>query len=259
MEIIISDNEEEMSQYTADEVFHYINKNPQLLLCPATGATPIRTYQLLVEKMQENPQAFDQLRIIQLDEYYALPQEAPETFKNYLQHRLINPLNISSDRFISFRSNPQDPQEEIARIVEKLEELGQIDLCILGIGLNGHIAFNEPAKTLTEHCHIAELAETTKKQVRAEHEINHGITLGISDIMNSKKIILIVSGEEKKEAFQNFMLGIETAHFPASVLWKHPNLTIVCDRTVMPETPIHQTTLPSEEVAEKIKKVSKLI
>jgi len=238
LEIIIADDYEQMSQFGADRIFNDLKNKQDLLICTATGSTPTRAYDLLSEKFDSSPEIFDKLRIIKLDEWGGIPDDDPATCETYLQKHLVTPLNIGSNRFISFESNPNNPEQEIKRVAKKLEQEGDIDLCILGMGVNGHLGFNEPAASLKPNAHIAELADTTKKHTmaqEAQHEIKYGLTLGMNDIMHSKKIILLVNGAHKQEPFEQFLSGKITSQFPASMLCMHPNVTVLCDGEVVPD------------------------
>jgi len=149
-------------------------------------------------------------------------------------------MNIPAKRFISWDSNPQDPSTEVERITKLLEKEGDIDVCILGMGINGHLGFNEPSDSFKLKPHIAELTDTTKKHTMAQeakHEIKYGLTLGMGEIMRSKKIILLVNGAHKIDPFKRFLSQKITSEFPASILWLHPNVTVICDKEAMPEIP----------------------
>ena len=106
------------------------------------------------------------------------------------------------------------------------------------MGVNGHLGFNEPAEHLSASPHIAKLTDTTKKHtmaLEAEHEIKYGLTLGMNDIMRSKKILLVVNGSHKEEPFKKFLSRKISTQFPVTMLWMHPNITVVCDKEVVPD------------------------
>lgn len=232
LEFIVAPDFEVMSKIAAEAMYRDILAKPNMLFCAATGATPTVAYDLLAEKYSDNPRAFADLRVLKLDEWGGIPMDDAATCEVFLNEHLNNPLHINKERFISWQSDPADPQAEVERIQGELKKRGQIDLCILGMGVNGHLGFNEPAKALHPFAHVAALTETTKKHTmaqRATHKIGYGLTLGLADIMNSKKIILLVNGEAKKEPMKRFLSGDITAEFPASMLWMHPNVTVICD------------------------------
>lgn len=239
MEIIIAEDYEQMSQLGADQMYELIKDKPDSLICIATGSTPTRAYDLLAAKLKDEPAATGKLRIIKLDEWGGIPSDDPATCETYIKKHLVDPLQVTSDRFVSFESDPKNPEQEIQRIADVLEKEGRIDLCILGMGINGHLGFNEPAEFLNPDAHIATLTDTTKKHTmaqEAEHEIKYGLTLGMKDIMHSKMIILMVNGTAKQEPFKKFLSGEIKSQFPASLLCLHPNMIVLCDREVVPDS-----------------------
>ena len=162
----------------------------------------------------------------------------PATCEVYLQKHLLSPLKVDPSRIISFNSDPKDPEREIERVGKEFAEAGDIDLCILGMGLNGHLGFNEPSDHLIAGIHLAELADTSKRHdmiKRLNRNIRYGFTLGMNDIMRSKKIVLMVNGSHKKEAFRRFFLEGITTQFPATMLWMHPDVTVICDQEALPD------------------------
>lgn len=240
LELIIAEDYEKMSQIASEQILSEIKNNPELLLSIATGSTPTRAYDLLAQKYKSEPQTFDKVRMIGLDEWGGVPNDDPCTCLVYIKEHLTNPMNIPDERFTSWDSDPKDPESEVERITKLTEKEGDIDVCILGMGVNGHLGFNEPADSLKLKPHIAELTDTTKKHTmaqEAEHEIKYGLTLGMGEIMRSKKIILLVNGSHKVEPFKQFLSQKITSKFPASILWLHPNVTVICDKEALPETP----------------------
>jgi galactosamine-6-phosphate isomerase len=227
MNIVNCRDYEEMSENAASLVIQEIERNKNLLLCAATGNSPTGLYMKLVERSEKDKALFDQLRVIKLDEWGGIPENHPSSCEYYLQAKLLEPLRITPDRYIAFQSNPAEPTAECARIQAELDTQGPIDLCILGIGANGHIGFNEPASFLQPHCHVAQLSghSLTHTMVQSlEAKPTYGLTLGIQDIMRSRKIILLISGKNKEQVIQEFLSGKITTQLPASLLWLHPDV-----------------------------------
>ncbi|MEI7497857.1 MAG: 6-phosphogluconolactonase [Candidatus Falkowbacteria bacterium] len=241
LELIVASDYEKMSQLATKKIFKEIKLNPKLLISLATGSTPTRAYDLLAEKSKKEPKIFNKVRMIGLDEWGGVPNNDPCTCLEYIMEHLTGPMNIPTKRFTSWDSDPQDPAKEVERVTKALEKEGDIDVCILGMGVNGHLGFNEPTDSLKLKPHIAELTDTTKKHTmaqEAEHEIKYGLTLGMGEIMRSKKVILLVNGAHKVEPFKIFLSQKISAQFPASILWLHPNVTVFCDEDAVPEMPI---------------------
>jgi galactosamine-6-phosphate isomerase len=231
MEFRLFESAEQLSEFAASIIEYSIKTTDGLLLCTATGNSTTLTYQALVENKSHFEA--DTLRILKLDEWGGVPMNDPQTCETYLQENLVKPLRIEEDNYISFQSDSEVPADECARIHEYLEEQGPIDLCIVGIGLNGHVALNEPAEFLQPHCHVQELSEKSLSHPMAAGmtmKPTYGLTLGMVDILNSKQLILLISGVNKAEITREFMTKKITTSLPASLLWLHPNALCLCDR-----------------------------
>jgi galactosamine-6-phosphate isomerase len=154
------------------------------------------------------------------------------TCETYLQKHLIAPLQISNDRYFSFQSNPTDPEQECERVQSLLEQHGTIDLCVLGLGVNGHLAFNEPGEFLQPHCHVAKLTEASLGHSMAQDMDGvklYGLTLGMSDILASKEILLLITGSSKVEITRRLLEGKISTYLPGSFLWLHQRVgVLVC-------------------------------
>ncbi|MDR1161857.1 MAG: galactosamine-6-phosphate isomerase [Tannerellaceae bacterium] len=225
---------EALSEQAQQLVSDYLLQNPSMLLCTATGASPVGTYEWMVRAAQEDPPAFSRLRIIKLDEWGGLPMTHPGSCESFLQQHLVGPLGLTEDRYISFQSNPSDPVAECERIQQALSEQGPIDICIVGIGMNGHIALNEPAPELWPHCHPAGLADTSLRHpmiAGSSEQPTYGLTLGMADILQAKKIILLACGAGKETVIKDFLKGEISTALPASFLWLHPDVICLIDQT----------------------------
>ncbi len=219
-----------MSETAASLVTREIEKKRDLLLCAATGSSPAGLYAQLAAQGAKDPACFGELRVIKLDEWGGLPENHPATCEHYLRTRLVDPLRIPPERYLSFRSAPPDPAAECARIRAALDDAGPIDLCILGLGANGHLGFNEPAAGLEPHCHVARLSETSlgHNMVQAvPDKPAYGLTLGMRDILLARRIVLLVWGENKAEPLRALLAGKITTGVPASLLWLHPRVDCV--------------------------------
>ena len=227
---------EEMSQKAGNSLLLDLKNKPNMLLCTATGNSPIGLYKTLVESYRESSQIFKELRIIKLDEWGGIPINEPESCETFIQHKILDPLNISRDRYISFDSDPSEPEKECIRIQNEILKKGPIDLCILGLGKNGHIGFNEPATTLEPYPHIAELSQESLQHNMTRNMVHlptYGLTLGMSNILQSKKIILLLTGLGKTEVIEELMTKKITPQLPASFLWLHPEVTCYVDASCL--------------------------
>jgi galactosamine-6-phosphate isomerase len=228
-----AESHEAMSREAAQRILAQLGAKPTLLLCTATGTTPLRTYQLMVEHYRRKPELFGSLRILKLDEWGGLEMNDPSSCEGQLQSYLVEPLGVTSARYFSFNSNPANPSAECERMSRLLKEEGPIDLCVLGLGMNGHIAMNEPAANLQPWAHVARLTESTLRHpmlTGSRTAPTYGLTLGMSEILNSREILLLVSGANKREPLKRLVKHEIATEFPASFLWLHPNCTLLCDR-----------------------------
>jgi len=230
--IVVAEDYESMSQLAADLICREIRKNANLLFCVATGNTPTRTYQLLAKAYQKNPASLTEFRVLKLDEWAGLDMDNPATCETYLKKHLLNPLEINRDRYFSCSSIAENIDEECHRMDRIMKNEGPIDLCLLGLGLNGHLGLNEPAEHIFPMWHVTTLAlesldHPMLKISKARPFL--GVTLGMRDLLQSRHILLLVSGSHKKDVLKKLFEQKITASFPASFLWLHSNATVLCD------------------------------
>jgi galactosamine-6-phosphate isomerase len=170
---------------------------------------------------------------MKLDEWHGLPMNDPGTCESYLRTRLLQPLKIGDDRYYTFNSDSGCPKAECKVMQSLLDGQGPIDFCVLGLGTNGHIAFNEPAAALTAHSHVATLARSSQFHPMVAGlgiKPQHGLTLGMADLFQSRMILLLVSGAAKRDIVQNLLSQRITTTLPASLLWLHPNAVCLFDQ-----------------------------
>lgn len=236
MKLKYCDNYDEMSKKSVGSIISDLRSNPEQLLCTATGYSPLGTYKNLADAFDQEPKIFEKLRIIKLDEWGGISSTELTSCESYTLENVILPLKISSERYISFESNSTSPAEECERIQKAILREGPIDICILGLGKNGHIGFNEPSETMTEGCHVAQLTQASLQHQMVSDMKNiptYGLTLGMTDILQSKKIVLLVTGSGKKDTITRLMSKVITNRLPASHLWSHPNVECYIDSTAM--------------------------
>jgi len=224
---------EAMSRLAADRIRAALTTRPGLLLCAAGGSSPARTYQLLAEHRQRNPGTFARLRDIKLDEWGGLSMDDPGSCETQLRKTLIAPLGLAADRCFGFNNEAPDSEAECERVRGRLTAEGPVDLCLLGLGVHGHIAMNEPTVSLQPFAHVAQLTEHSLRHPMLANSRNpptHGLTLGLAEILAAREILLLVSGTSKRAPLERLMKRDLTTEFPASFLWLHPNCTVLCDR-----------------------------
>ena len=224
----------EMSRKGFQIVKKEIDLQPDLLFCVASGGSPSGLYSEMAGHQKLNPDFCSRLRVVKLDEWGGLEPGSTFTSEFDVQRKFILPLGISPDRYVTIDPFAADPAAACAEIKTKIRSYGPVDVCILGIGVNGHIALNEPAEVLQPGYHISQLAKTTLNHgmIKALNQPpTFGMTMGVGEILSSKRIILFISGSAKKDAFEQLLKEQVTTQFPASLLWLHPNVDVIVDQS----------------------------
>ena len=227
---------ESMSKQGFEWIKEAMDKKPNLLFCVASGGSPAGTYTKLADYREQHPDFGSALRVIKLDEWGGL--EANSTFTSELdvQRKFVKPMGISPDRYWTLDPYTPDPGRECEAMEQVLEQEGPLDICILGIGVNGHIALNEPGEEHQLPFHVCQLAESTLANgmlKSLQQPPSFGMTIGLRGILQSKLILLFVAGSGKKEAFEQLKEQQVRGQFPASYLWLHPNVQVLVDRTAV--------------------------
>ncbi|WP_226670034.1 glucosamine-6-phosphate deaminase [Metabacillus litoralis] len=238
MKIITVENYQEMSRKAAEYIVDKVISKPDLNLGLATGGTPKGVYKNIKEDHKKNHTSYEHVTTFNLDEYIGLKQEDPNSYYQYMYENLFKHINISLTQTNIPSGLNENIQAECTEYERKIVDAGGIDLQLLGIGSNGHIGFNEPGTPFTTKTHVVDLALSTKKaNARYFDKINEvpsqAITMGIQTIMNSKEILLLVSGKAKQDAMVKLLSGVVTENFPASILNQHHNTTIIADEEAM--------------------------
>lgn len=227
MNISYFDTYDELSQKAAEIIANDLKVKKNLFFCAATGGSPTGMYAQMSKVKKSEPTLFDQMQVMKMDEWGIIPSSHPDSCESYLQKHLLAPLSIPQERYLTFDPNVSNLPAECARVEQEMEAIGPIDICILGLGKNGHIAFNEPAAFLNAKFHKASLAESTIQHDPALSqgaEPAFGLCVGMEEILQSKKIIFLVTGNGKEAAFKQIMTKQITTDCPASFLWLHPNV-----------------------------------
>lgn len=231
----------EASKYIIDKVLNV----PNITLGLATGGTPVGTYQNLIADYQMNGTSYQNVTSFNLDEYIGLLGTNKNSYRYFMNEQLFNHIDINKNNTHIPNGEVVNVDEECMRYEALLAKHGGIDLQILGIGANGHIGFNEPGTSFNSTTHIVELTPSTRKaNSRYFNQIEdvpaRAITMGIATIMKSKEILLLVSGESKKDALFRLFNGEIDENFPASVLKNHPYVTIIADKAAVADLRIYR-------------------
>lgn len=226
-----------MSARAADFIVAELKQRPDLLLCASAGGTPTGPYEQLAVRHAHQPQLFKKMRVVQIDEWVGPAPSHPATCRYDLQTKLLDPLRIKGSRFKGYKSDAADPHREPKSMSQWLAKNGPIDICILGLGLNGHIAMNEPGNELVPHAHVSKLTAQSQKHsmlATLKSKPRLGLTLGMADILSSRKILLLVSGPAKTAILKRTLKLQVATHLPASFLHLHADVTVLCDRAAAP-------------------------
>lgn len=215
----------QIAQIEFDKALHGI-ENPKVIL--ATGNSPQGLYRNLVS----SGNSYRHLFVIKLDEWLGIPMDHPSACEHFLKEEFIEPLKIPFNQYLSMDSEAESTYDECKRVASEIDGFPGIEICVLGLGKNGHLGLNEPHDELVPYCHIRnlEISSQNHKMLESSHQnVTRGMTLGLGEIMKAKKILLLVCGENKTTAFQNLKKGVITPQLPASFLWLHPNVEILVD------------------------------
>ena len=234
MKVIIAENYDEMSKKAAEGIKDVVKNDENAVLGLATGTTPIGLYKELIAACDRKEISFKNVRTVNLDEYVGLPKTHVQSYDYFMKDNLFNHIDIDIANTNLPCGDVQDLDKECARYTALLGKMQQ-SVQLLGLGSNGHIAFNEPGTPFDSTTHIVNLtANTIKDNSRLFDDISEvptrAITMGIKNIMNAKKILVIASGKNKAQAVYNMIKGPVTESCPASVLQNHKDVVVVVDK-----------------------------
>ena len=226
---------EALGEPAADVIVAQLEANPSSALALPTGKTPLPVYRSLLKANREGRVSFASAHVFQLDEFYPIAAEHPGSFRSFLGTEFVRYIDVDPRRVHSFDATVQDPQAECERIEAQIEAVGGLELALLGIGENGHLAFNEPGTPFEARTHVAELDEGTREAAAylfsSVAEVPRcALTMGLATIMGARRIILVAAGTRKAEAVRDALEGPQSTRTPASVLREHGDLVVLLDR-----------------------------
>lgn len=232
MRFIKTDNYETLSRMSANIIAAQVIAKPNCVLGLATGSSPLGTYKNLAEYCKSGDVDFTEVTSVNLDEYAGLTGDNDQSYRYFMDTNLFAHINIDHDKTFVPSGIAKDLVAEGKRYDELIESLGGIDLQLLGIGLDGHIGFNEPDSCFTKETHPVKLDESTieanARFFESEADVpREAITMGMGAIMNAKKVLLIANGKNKKDIVEKAFFGPITPEVPASILQLHPDVTVI--------------------------------
>lgn len=232
MKFITVDTYEKLSRQAANIISAQVILKPDSVLGLATGSSPLGTYKQLIEWYEKGDIDFSKVVSVNLDEYVGLDGASDQSYRYFMNKNLFEHINIDLGNTFVPNGCAVDLAGEGKRYDEHIAELGGIDLQLLGIGLDGHIGFNEPDKYFVKSTHVVDLHESTIKAnsrffANIDKVPKRAITMGMVSIMQAKKILLIASGKEKRDILEKAFYGPITPEIPASILQLHPDITVI--------------------------------
>ncbi|MBC1485410.1 glucosamine-6-phosphate deaminase [Listeria seeligeri] len=233
MKVVIKENPQIVAETISQKIIEIVKEKPTSLICIAGGDTPLLTIEALIKANQAGEVDFSKTQFVGLDEWIGLGRETKGSCIQTLYDAFFDRLeNVSSDQICFFDGQTADFEAECARVDAFIEACGGIDFILLGIGLNGHIGFNEPFVPVDVNCHVVELDNVTKrvmsKYFDTDLPLTHGISLGMQQILTAKEIYLVATGEKKAEIVQQVIEKEPTVSIPATLV-KQAIATLVLD------------------------------
>lgn len=238
MKIYVTEDYKAMSRKAANIVSAQVILKPNSVLGLATGSTPEGMYAQLVDWYRKGDLDFAAVKSVNLDEYVGLEPTHEQSYRYFMQHHLFDHVNINPANTNVPDGLAADPAGECTWYNQVIRNMGGIDLQVLGLGGNGHIGFNEPGNAFELETHVVDLKEETieanSRFFASRDDVpRQAMTMGIKSIMMARKILLVISGEDKADIVKEAFAGPITPHVPASILQLHPYVTLVGDKAAL--------------------------
>ena len=235
MKFIVKETKEEVAKLGADLVERVIRRDPACVLGLATGSSPVELYRELARRHQAGKLDFSQVQTVNLDEYIGLNESHDQSYHFFMKENLFDHINIDMKNTHVPIGDAEDPEAEARRYENLLKKMEPCAIQLLGIGVNGHIGFNEPGADFKLDTHVTSLTkETITSNARffnsADEVPNLAITMGMGSILRARRIILIALGQSKANAVKALEDAIITPRVPATILKVHPDLVVICDK-----------------------------
>jgi glucosamine-6-phosphate deaminase len=238
MRIIRTQDYDHMSRQAANIISAQVILKPNSVLGLATGSSPVGTYKQLIEWYEKGDLDFSQVTAVNLDEYVGLGRSHPQSYAYFMNYNFFDRINIQAYKTNIPNGMNYDVEDECARYDKVIRDLGGIDLQLLGLGVNGHIGFNEPDEVFAKGTHRVTLSMSTKEANQRFFDSiddvpDYAYTMGIFDIIQAKRVVMVASGENKAKAIKDAFFGPITPKVPASILQFHPDFTLVADEAAL--------------------------
>ncbi len=238
MRIYRASGYQDMSRKAANVISAQVIMKPDCVLGLATGSTPIGVYRQLIDWYRRGDLDFSRVTSVNLDEYKGLSRDHEQSYYYFMYHNFFKDINIPLEHTHLPNGMETDSDKECRRYDQVIEDVGGIDMQLLGLGHNGHIGFNEPAEAFAKTTHCVALTESTieanKRFFASADEVpRQAYTMGIKTIMQARKLLLVVSGRDKAQILKEALCGEVTPWVPASILQLHSDVTVVADEAAL--------------------------
>lgn len=237
MKIVSARDYEDLSRLAADAVSATIAAKPDAVIVLPTGRTPLGLFRQLIKRARTGEIDFGRVRFVTLDEYAGIAPDDRRRLLSWLERELLDPLNVTEDRIVAF-DPVAEAEDEVQRIEDAIADLGAIDLAVVGLGLNGHLGFNEPGSDLSSRARMVSLAPESVVSNAAywgsEDDVPRtAFTLGLGTLLECRSLVVIASGEQKAPIVAEMLLAPIDSRVPASVVRRHPNATVLADQAAL--------------------------
>jgi glucosamine-6-phosphate deaminase len=234
-EVVISTTREEAGKLAADAIHDHVQRRPEVVLGVATGSSPLIIYDELGRRVQQGSLSMAKARAFMLDEYVGLPADHPQRYRNVIQAEFVDKVDIDPAQVFGPDGLATDLPAACEAYEQAIVEAGGVDVQILGIGTDGHIAFNEPGSSLASRTRIKTLTSQTRRDNArffggdVDLVPEHCLTQGIGTILEARHLVLVAAGRGKAEAVHQLVEGPVSAMWPATALQLHPHATVFLD------------------------------
>lgn len=240
MKIMIFETEKEVDEYVGKHIISFVSQHESPVIGFATGNTPLGLYQYIINEYQKGNVDFSKMKTFNLDEYAGIEKTHPLSFASAMKKNLFDHINVLPEHIYSLDGGASDKNEECLRYDTMIQN-NPIDIQILGIGMDGHIAYNEPGSPFDGGSHVVTLQEESRQSCldygfeSIDDVPREGMSQGIGTIMQSKQLIMIAKGSKKASLVKRMLEGQVSEDFPSSIIQKHPHVIVVLDQEAAKE------------------------
>lgn len=232
---IILPDSQSVARFSADWLINHIREKPNSVLCISAGHTQIETLAEFCRRIRTDQVDISRIRFVGLDEWLGLDSNDDGSCHHFLRQHLFEPAGFRPGQIVSFDARNEDTPAQCRQMDQWLDDNGPIDLLMVGVGMNGHIGFNEPGTPVYKRSHLHELDALSRrvgqKYFSYPRELSHGLTLGLKDLLQSRQILVQVIGEGKAGVVKHFLQQPHKSDQPVSHFWPLPHCSMVMDQT----------------------------